>query len=540
MGRNKLKVGEERLEALFTLMLEELKDVGEKALPEETRFAHQRLVDRMRKRAKIHRAGLKEQSIADFIATNRSLDNVELSIPPGIRNDAALFISRALEDFTTLHVGSVQEPLDVSLLLDRWRFGPGASQGVTGTHAAEKIDQKFTTTFLAKPLVQLLRRTDPYFSYVDSYDEVDGCFQVRGSRLATVLKNETTMRTIAIEPSGNMCLQLAAGSYLEEVLRFIGLDIRNQQDKNKVLAWIGSVTGEYATIDLSKASDMLTVILVRLLWPREWFDLFMAIRSHEIKVGPDQWEAMRMMGTMGNGFTFPMMTLTLVALIYAFRASRGGPNNWIDWRTCAVFGDDIIVKTEEFDGVCELLHQAGLVVNMDKSYVVGGFRESCGGDYYYGEDVTPVYVKSLECDSDVYVVINQLIEWGSKHRLPFTRSIALLVGYLKGEIHIVPEWHGPEAGIRAPSGPRRYKFLKPKPVRVRYVGPYAMKLVVGGYLSGGVEDKDLYYTPRPYKTEWQVSKARIPKGYLDGADPLTRSSQTSNHADFIVGLILHK
>ena len=39
------------------------------------------------------------------------------------------------------------------------------------------------------------------------------------------------------------------------------------------------------------------------------------------------------------------------------------------------------------------LEAFGLLVNKKKSFSKGNFRESCGGDYFMGTDVTPVYMR---------------------------------------------------------------------------------------------------------------------------------------------------
>jgi hypothetical protein len=57
-----------------------------------------------------------------------------------------------------------------------------------------------------------------------------------------------------------------------------------------------------------------------------------------------------------------------------------------------VYNDDIIVPYVLYDTVCDLLTLAGLIVNHDKSYNDGHpFRESCGVDFFYDEEVTTVY-----------------------------------------------------------------------------------------------------------------------------------------------------
>jgi hypothetical protein len=60
-----------------------------------------------------------------------------------------------------------------------------------------------------------------------------------------------------------------------------------------------------------------------------------------------------------------------------------------------VYGDDIIVPTDKVNSVLAALELFGFKVNVHKSFWTGRFRESCGGDFYEGTDVTPVKLRRL-------------------------------------------------------------------------------------------------------------------------------------------------
>lgn len=526
-----------RLDAFFEVLSEELQHV-QPARP-EVRFARDRQLQRMRKRAAYYNPKLRQEAISSFIATNASVGATVVTLDRGLVADARHFITVVLERLATrFDPGNIQVTLDHSLLFDLWRYGPGAGNGVKGTHAADKIQQKMTCTHPSVPFVSKLRQNNAYFRLFDERNGGVGYTVVEGSRLTTVPKNEDTERTIAIEPVGNMALQLAAGRYLEMALKSIGLDITNQQPKNKLLAMRGSIDGSIATIDLSKASDMITPALVRALLPRDWYNLLMTLRSPKIDVPGHGWMELNMISTMGNGFTFPLMTLLLVSLIYGYRASRGGPNLRIDWKSTCVYGDDIIVPSHEYADICEILQQAGLVVNHDKSYSEGPFRESCGGDYFNGYDVTPFYVRNLSTDPSIYVAINQVFEWSAKHNLLLHRSISYLKSCLRGKVHFVPEWFGPDQGFRTMQVAKRFTYLKQEmPVRkLSDDNLFAVMLACGGYLNS--QGPDIVYTPRPLKTRSVVRKARLPSGYLSGIDPLSRSEAISTYIEaysFLMG-----
>lgn len=456
-----------------------------------------------------------------------------LHLDQSILANARYYITTVLERYTSsFDELSIQRPLELSFLYDNWRFGPGASHGIKGSHTADKISQEMTCTALCEPLVLRLRRTNPYFQASDSLNGVSGTMQIRGSKLSTVPKNEDTERTIAIEPSGNMCLQLAAGYYLEGALRYIGLDIRSQQPKNKAMACRGSLDNSVATIDLSSASDRISLDLVRALMPPVWYDLLVKLRSPEILVErqgqEEEWVELNMISTMGNGFTFPLMTLIIVALIYGYRCTRSGPTLFVDWTNTCVYGDDIIIPTSEYSLAVDTLTRAGFVVNSDKSFCDGPFRESCGGDFLNGVDITPFYVKSLSNELDVYVVINQVLDWSGREKLFLPKTLALLRTMLRGRPHLVPEWLNPDQGIKTSWCPRRYTYLSALP-RMRKLKQltFAMPLAVGGYINqvGG----GLFYVPRSNQPpKARVRRSRLPNGYLDGWDAGYRSHQVSS------------
>jgi len=461
-------VTEKVLNEFFEVLQAELADYP--VLSKAHRFAKERLAARARKRARFHVPALKDKAINDFKAINQLVRDCKVSLPSSVESNARHFLTVMLERFTsTFDDTAIQSPLELAFLFDNWRFGPGASNGVTGTHTVDKLNQKMTCNTQSEHLVARLRRSNTYLHRYDCDNGLSGICLIRGSRLATVPKNEETERTIAIEPSGQMALQLAAGLYLEGTLRYIGLDIRSQQPKNKAYACRGSIDGSLATIDMKSASDMISIDLVRRLLPPKWFELLTTLRSREIELPGGEWVEMHMISTMGNGFTFPLMTLIIVALIYAYRCENGGPSLYIDWSDTCVFGDDVIVPTHEYKGICEVLTQAGFIINLDKSFSDGPFRESCGGDYYEGVDVTPFYVKTLCNNPAVYTAINQVIAWCRKTKIFLHQTIIFLKGCIRGKAFFVPEWSNPDQGILTTRVPRRYKYLLP--------APYAKKAV---------------------------------------------------------------
>jgi len=527
---------EDRLNGFFGVLSKELSNAS---FQEDWKvFAVERQQVRARKRARLSQKGLREKACSDFAATNLSVGDLVVELPRDIVENARHYITVALERFNArLSELNIQETLDQGYLFDHWKFGPGSSNGVKGTHAAEKIVQPMSCTTSCVPLVLMLRRNNLYFSLHDKLRQENGYLEVEGSRMTTVAKNEETERTIAIEPSGNMALQLAAGLYLEDVLKSIGLDIHSQQPKNRLLALSGSKSNRLATIDLKSASDRIHPELVRLLMPPKWFDLMMTVRSPTTKLPSGEVLKLNMISTMGNGFTFPLMTLLLASLIYGYRCAHGGPRLFIDWGKTAVYGDDIIVSAHEYDGFCKVLEGAGFLVNHEKSYSDGPFRESCGGDYYLGWDVTPFYVKSLATDSAIYTVINQVFDWSSKVGIYLLDTLIYLRSLLSTGPYLVPEWESPDSGVLTSGCSRRYKYLTPSKDfrRLDSSSIFAMMLACGGYIVE--HSPHLEFLPRPFKTRYKVKKGRLPRGYLTGWDPSKRSHETSSYIAVVCSLL---
>jgi len=210
---------------------------------------------------------------------------------------------------------------------------------------------------------------------------------VAGNRITTVPKNAKTDRVIAIEPSLNMFLQKGIGGLIRSRLRTVGIDL-NDQTPNQRRAKEGSITGAWATIDLSAASDSIAYELVRRLLPADWFAALELCRS-QIGVLPSGEKIFyQKFSSMGNGYTFELESLIFWALISAVESLTGRVGSGF-----LVYGDDLVVPTDSAASVIEVLSYCGFSCNEKKTFVTGPFRESCGKHYFRGVDVTPFYVR---------------------------------------------------------------------------------------------------------------------------------------------------
>lgn len=225
------------------------------------------------------------------------------------------------------------------------------------------------------------------------------------ARLVSVPKSSTSRRTITVEPVLNQFLQQQLNSALRDSITKCKI-LSNclaltDQCENQKLAVIGSLTGEWATIDLSSASDLLGCELVKVVFRNrpEFLQLMLDCRSPEVIDGSTR-RTLRKFAGMGNALTFPVQSVVFATLaITAILSASGLRPTFGNVRRASmnvrVYGDDIIVRTEHFHHVADWLTRCGLRLNESKTYATGNFRESCGVDAYIGVNVTPLYAKTF-------------------------------------------------------------------------------------------------------------------------------------------------
>lgn len=208
-----------------------------------------------------------------------------------------------------------------------------------------------------------------------------------GNRITTVPKNAKTNRVIAIEPLLNGYIQHGIGGLIRRQLRRVGVNL-NDQTPNQRLALEGSRTGEYATIDLASASDSVSYELVRRLLPSDWFSALELCRSSVGVLPSGEKIYYQKFSSMGNGYTFELESLIFWALISAVQSLTGRLGSRF-----LVYGDDLVVPTDQAQDVIEVLAYCGFSCNAKKTFIDGPFRESCGKHYFRGVDVTPFYLR---------------------------------------------------------------------------------------------------------------------------------------------------
>lgn len=316
----------------------------------------------------------------------------------------------------------VRELLGEAPMFTKWAdgagWGPGASVGVTGqfTNFARKLlAETWTVTPTALPYAITIAKRLPVFweilGLTRTYtvnesphlvvcadpDEFTVRFMARVvmvgcNELALVPKDADKDRVIAKEPLLNQLVQMAADVEMRLRLRRVGIDLRDQR-RNQEWAREGSLmvgSNPRCTVDLTNASGSIFIELVRecLDYCPDWFIVLNAIRSpsyrNPLAEKPDLQERYHMFSSMGNGTTFPLETIIFASICYAAHRYCGTTP---DFRC---YGDDIVIRQNEALVVLEKLRYFGMKANAAKTFIFGPFRESCGSDWYLGENVRPV------------------------------------------------------------------------------------------------------------------------------------------------------
>lgn len=285
------------------------------------------------------------------------------------------------------------------------RHGPGATaEGITG-------NGKFRWRYWNDCL-------EPYFPLLDSCysiaaegsEELENVSIVSAGqewpvKVTPVPKTLKGPRIIAVEPC---CMQYAQQGIRDELYARLesfwltaGHVNFRDQSINQQQALMGSIDGQWATIDLSEASDRVPRDLALSMFDSnpDLRDAISACRSTHAKlpdgsiVGP-----LRKFASMGSALCFPVesmyfYTVCVVALLGAQKLACTQRNIYNVTRNVYVYGDDIIVPTNYAITVLEHLQKYYCKVNISKTFLSGNFRESCGMDAFEGETVNPVYIR---------------------------------------------------------------------------------------------------------------------------------------------------
>jgi hypothetical protein len=224
----------------------------------------------------------------------------------------------------------------------------------------------------------------------------------RNCKVLFVPKDSRGPRVISKEPLHLLRAQMSYFDFLSKTLQqeTAGRVNFTDQEVNKRLAQEASIDGSRATIDLKEASDSVLYTLVnRVFRNSPGVRYFIAnTRSTHAELPSGKTVLLNKLAGMGSGLTFPTMAL-IIHLSVCTHVSRVLQIPYCSVsKEVYVYGDDLIVPSLWYTLSREALGFSQLCVNEDKSFATGNFRESCGGDYYGGREVTPVRLKLTSAD----------------------------------------------------------------------------------------------------------------------------------------------
>lgn len=280
-------------------------------------------------------------------------------------------------------------------------FGPGATTSCSGV-VTQGSKYKQRVLDCTTPLVHFRA-----FCFPDLWKQNVTEINVRDySKLTTVPKNAKTDRVICIEPDLNIFVQKGVGALLREKLRRFGLDL-NTQENNQLMAQRAYKDG-LSTVDLAAASDTISYEVIQTLLPPAWVQLLEFCRCPATSVDGTIVE-LEKWSSMGNGYTFELESL----IFYATALAVTEEDRHYD---VIAYGDDIILPTQYAPLLFKALDLLGFKVNTEKTFGCGRFHESCGADWFDGQNVRPFFLRSESHDfeSICYLYANNARRWANR------------------------------------------------------------------------------------------------------------------------------
>lgn len=262
-----------------------------------------------------------------------------------------------------------------------------------GKGATASCKQKTSARWKLASIPSITNSMVPYLETIISqntrYFMHHKCVTVVPSELLFVPKNYKTSRSISEDPTLAVSYQRSIGSIMKRKLLSSGINLFDQNiNKQRAQQASTDPSGSVVTLDLERASDSIAYKLVEELLPWDWFLCLEAFRSSHIKYNKDVF-VLEKFSSMGNGYTFELESLIFFSLAYAIQTHFEVDRDI----HITVYGDDIICGRNLGELILTHFPLFGFTVNEEKSCFTPGFRESCGGDYSYGLDVRPFFVK---------------------------------------------------------------------------------------------------------------------------------------------------
>lgn len=323
--------------------------------------------------------------ISAFVSTQQSLK--DLSFGAELRpiiNKARAFISTLFAGFNIWDIIP--------------RHGPGAV--ATG----EEIGEKSNFSRIYKHTERIYPFTGYYVlglnQVSDQLDWIQSLIELEHGTASVVLvpKDSRGPRLISKEPLELQWIQQGIQkklySWIERHPLTRGFVNFTDQTINRRLALLSSHSCEYVTLDMKDASDRVSLKLVETLFSgTTLLDALKASRSSHTRLPDGRVVQLNTFAPMGSAVCFPIEAICFYALALSVLTICKYPD--IKYKpNIYVYGDDIILRPEDYGLLYKYFPRFGLVFNEAKCCVAGFFRESCGCDAYKGVEVTPIRLRN--------------------------------------------------------------------------------------------------------------------------------------------------
>jgi hypothetical protein len=368
-------------------------------------------------------------------------------------------------------------------------------------------------------------------------------------RVVTVPKTQKTPRVIAIEP---VCMQYTQQAICEFLVREIehgkltsGRINFSDQTVNQSLALRSSFDGKYATIDLSEASDRVSLSLVALVFQAcpELFGSLCDTRSTKAELPDGKVRPIYKFASMGSALCFPVESCVFFTLALYSRLKKLNlpltPRNIAKCsRDVYVYGDDIIVPVDEVATVIDVFESFGLKVNHRKSFWTGKFRESCGMDAYDGTRVTPVYLRELPDNRRSKTGIVSLVSFANQlYQAGYWQTARDVRQKVESLVGPLPHVLDTSPGLGWLSASQYYSYQRDCP---RYGGPQVRTYVVRAITyDDPIDDYAAlmkFFLRRGVKHSPKFETMNITSRRFDSRTVLRHSSKVRFNAPFELGL----
>lgn len=343
------------------------------------------------------------KQFVDFVKVDKELDTIDFDAP--------------FQDKIMKTANSILRKLFCNFSFKEWlRPRPGSGSTCTATPRSARYSARtmFSKIDAVLPYSEwFYPNARAFYDDMGNYLAMKRVPKIPCAQMGYVPKTFGKPRGICMEENESQFFQQGARLAIEDYLSTAFPEVwfcinTHDQGRNQQLAFNASITRKDATIDESEASDRIAREAVKRAFANcgkdsRMAEVLLALSTEYIippkALGLKGILRARKYAPMGSGLCFPVMTLFHWAVIRSLIWHSGIRDSFKLSLDVSVYGDDIVIPSSHYDFVTTNLPLFGLKLNVNKSYVRSGFRESCGLHAISGAVVTPVYYKYIPKDT---------------------------------------------------------------------------------------------------------------------------------------------